>query len=40
MTANVPVLPIAGSTVLRATLALIALVTRWRRRRCGLLRAD
>jgi uncharacterized protein YjiS (DUF1127 family) len=29
MTANVPVLPIAGSTVLRAMLALIALVTRW-----------
>ncbi len=29
MTTNVPVLPIAGSTVLRATLALIALVTHW-----------
>lgn len=29
MTANVPVLPIAGSTVLRAALALIALVARW-----------
>ena len=29
MTANVPVLPIAGSTVLRAALALLALVTRW-----------
>ena len=29
MTANVPVLPIAGSTLLRAALALLALVTRW-----------
>jgi uncharacterized protein YjiS (DUF1127 family) len=29
MTANVPVLPIAGATVLRAALALLALVTRW-----------
>jgi uncharacterized protein YjiS (DUF1127 family) len=29
MTANIPVLPIAGATVLRAALALIALVTRW-----------
>ena len=29
MTANIPVLPIAGSAVLRASLALLALVTRW-----------
>jgi len=29
MTANVPVLPIAGATVLRAALAMLALVTRW-----------
>jgi uncharacterized protein YjiS (DUF1127 family) len=29
MTANIPVLPIAGATVLRAMLALIALVTHW-----------
>jgi uncharacterized protein YjiS (DUF1127 family) len=29
MTANVPTLPIAGATVVRASLALIALVTRW-----------
>lgn len=29
MTANIPVLPIAGSTVLRAAFALTALVTRW-----------
>ena len=36
MTANIPVLPIAGSTVLRAALALIALVTRWLK---GLARA-
>ncbi len=29
MTANVPVLPLAGATVLRAALAMLALVTRW-----------
>lgn len=29
MPANIPVLPIAGSAVLRASLALLALVTRW-----------
>jgi len=29
MTTKVPVLPIAGATVVRAALALIALVTRW-----------
>ncbi len=29
MTVNVPVLPIAGATVLRAALALLALVTHW-----------
>jgi uncharacterized protein YjiS (DUF1127 family) len=29
MAANVPVLPLAGSTALRAALALLALVTRW-----------
>jgi len=29
MTTNVPVLPLAGSTVLRASLALLALVTHW-----------
>jgi uncharacterized protein YjiS (DUF1127 family) len=32
MTANVPVLPIAGATVLRTALALLALVTRWLKR--------
>jgi uncharacterized protein YjiS (DUF1127 family) len=32
MNVNVPVLPIAGSTVLRASLALLALVTRWVKR--------
>ncbi len=32
MNINVPVLPIAGSTVLRASLALLALVTHWLKR--------
>ena len=29
MTANIPVLPIAGGTLVRALLALVALVTHW-----------
>jgi len=29
MSINIPVLPLAGSTALRATLALLAIVTRW-----------
>jgi uncharacterized protein YjiS (DUF1127 family) len=32
MSVNVPVLPIAGSTVLRASLSLLALVTHWLKR--------
>jgi len=32
MSANIPVLPIAGSTVLRASFSLLALVTRWLKR--------
>ena len=32
MSANIPVLPIAGSTVLRASFSLLALVTHWLKR--------
>ena len=32
MTANIPVLPIAGSTLLRASYSLLALVTQWLKR--------
>jgi uncharacterized protein YjiS (DUF1127 family) len=32
MSANIPVLPIAGSALLRASLSLLALVTRWVKR--------